>query len=228
MGVAGWGRATGRGDESVTGSTKHKTPTEAIRGQAALYALGALDEDEAGRLEDHLQEDCQTCTGELESFRTVAFGLSIAPIPVEPPPAVRTELLKRISSQSLSEDAPSQVWKAWPGSDLSVPLLTVRAGEQNWEETSFPGVRVRRLSSDPARDCVTMLVKMASGSHYPRHRHGGVEECFVLEGDLHVGDRVLYAGDYQRASGDSVHEVQSTVGGCTLFILSSLQDELLA
>jgi hypothetical protein len=49
----------------------------------------------------------------------------------------------------------------------------------------------------------------------------------VLEGDLHVGDMVLHAGDYQCAITDSLHDVQHTEGGCVLFIVSSLRDEII-
>ena len=70
-----------------------------------------------------------------------------------------------------------------------------------------------------------MLVKMAAGARYPRHRHAAVEECYVIEGDLHVSGTVLLAGDYQRADMDSFHGVQWTENGCTAFIISSLQNE---
>ena len=38
----------------------------------------------------------------------------------------------------------------------------------------------------------------------------------------------MHAGDYQRASGRSIHPVQSTDGGCLLLIVSSLRDEMVA
>ena len=68
---------------------------------------------------------------------------------------------------------------------------------------------------------------MAPGTSYPGHRHAGVEECYVLEGDLRVGDLVMRAGDYQRAAIGSVHGVQSTEGGCLLLVLMSDRDERL-
>jgi len=74
-----------------------------------------------------------------------------------------------------------------------------------------------------------MLVRMAPGTSYPRHVHAGPEECFVLEGDLAVGDGLrLVAGDYQRMESGSRHPDQSTEGGCLLLLISSLNDELVA
>ncbi len=89
------------------------------------------------------------------------------------------------------------------------------------------GIRVRRLFVDRERGTVSMLVKMAAGARYPGHRHAAVEECYVIEGDLHVTGTVLLAGDYQRADLDSVHGVQWTEKGCTAFITTSLHNELL-
>jgi anti-sigma factor ChrR (cupin superfamily) len=71
-----------------------------------------------------------------------------------------------------------------------------------------------------------MLVRMDPGSSYPGHLHAGVEECFVLEGELRVGEEVLRRGDYQRADEGSEHGIQWTEKGCLLLIVSSQDDEL--
>ena len=57
--------------------------------------------------------------------------------------------------------------------------------------------------------------------------HGGSEECYVLDGDLQVGVLPMERGDYQRVDGGSHHVVQSTTGGCVLFIRCSMSDELI-
>ena len=50
----------------------------------------------------------------------------------------------------------------------------------------------------------------------------------MLEGDLQVADTEMRAGDYQVAEEGSVHRIQSTRGGCTLLIVSSQDDVLIA
>ena len=76
---------------------------------------------------------------------------------------------------------------------------------------------------------VTMLVRMEKGTSYPSHRHAGPEECYVLAGDLEVGDQLeMHAGDYQRVERGSVHPPQTTREGCLLLITSSMHDELLS
>ena len=94
--------------------------------------------------------------------------------------------------------------------------------------TAFPGVSARRLFFDAAHQRVTMLVRMAAGATSPPHRHSGPEDCYVLEGDLDTGRRIMRSGDYEHSLPESVHATQSTRGGCLLFIVSSLGDEILA
>lgn len=120
-----------------------------------------------------------------------------------------------------------QVWRDWSSDPAASQLLTRRANEVAWEDTGVEGVSIRRLFVDRERNQFTGMVQMSPGSSYPRHLHNGAEECLVLSGDLHVGELVLHAGDYQRAPAGTVHGVQSTVGGCTLLIVSSLTDEML-
>ncbi len=153
-----------------------------------------------------------------------------------PPSGLRRRLLDRLrSNESAKATGSPQVWKNWgatptpsDGSEEPQPgWSSVRAEDTEWEATGLPGINVRRLHVDTAKQYVTMLVRMDPGASYLPHRHHDAEECFVLEGELRVGDEVLGRGDYQRAEAGSVHGVQSTETGCTLLILSSTQDRLL-
>ena len=85
---------------------------------------------------------------------------------------------------------------------------------------------MRQLFVDRKQRSATMLIRMDAGASYPGHRHGGLEECYVLEGDLHHDDRVMRAGDFEVVSEGSRHGRQWTEGGCLLLIRSSLDDEL--
>ena len=121
-----------------------------------------------------------------------------------------------------------QIWKRWAasGSDGDA-FLFLSASECRFEPTSMPGVEARRLFVDPESDRVTMLVRMAPGSSYPAHVHGGPEECLVISGDLRIGALHMKGGDFQHAEAGSTHVVQSTDEGCVLLIVSSLHDEIL-
>jgi anti-sigma factor ChrR (cupin superfamily) len=110
---------------------------------------------------------------------------------------------------------------------LSNGLATIPAGPEGWERTAIAGIDVKPLFVDAHKRRVSMLVKMSAGTSYPSHRHAASEECFVVSGEIQVGERTLRTGDYQVASEGSVHGVQRTEVGCVLFIVSSQDDELL-
>jgi anti-sigma factor ChrR (cupin superfamily) len=213
----------------------HEFLDDDLRDLAALYVVGALEPEEARRHRLHLHE-CETCRGEADSLARTAASLTLNAPQIEPPPALYDRVLARFraASDGAQGDAaagppPAQVWKVWSAPQPAAGGLSYEpAGDAGFERTSIAGIRVRRLAVDPLAGRVTMLVRMAPGTAYPAHRHGGAEECFVLEGDVRVGEGLhMRAGDFQRAEAGSVHPVQTTDGGCLLLIASSTSDELL-
>jgi anti-sigma factor ChrR (cupin superfamily) len=236
----------------------HPFGPEELREVGSLYSLGILPPEQMRLLEEHLRQGCPSCMEEIDSFLSVADELAHLAPQIDPSPGLRAKLLDLAGrdlasreaaaaavaaapaapmaiAQDSAANAPAasdeqgiQVWKNWDSAAPAPPLFLLRSNDSDWEATKVPGVAVRRLFFDAERQSVTMLVRMEAGARYPSHRHGGVEECYVLEGDLHVGDTIMKKGDYQRVETDQVHGVQSTEKGCTLLILSSLHDEILA
>ena len=212
---------------------RHDTLDEQARETCVLAALGALPPDEAAAFESHAAS-CPACRAERDSLAALAGELTALAPAAAPPERLWSRIAARVATtaQALvaANDRPRvQPWKAWTASAAArAGLLTIPSDDAGWQATSVAGIDVRKLFVDPAADRVTMLVRMAPGSAYPPHRHATAEECFVLQGDLRVdGDTHMHAGDYQRAEEGSRHGVQSTDGGCTLLIVSSLHDELL-
>jgi anti-sigma factor ChrR (cupin superfamily) len=103
----------------------------------------------------------------------------------------------------------------------------VRSNEGEWQETGFEGVNVKNLFVDDKNQFVTMLIRMEPGSYYPAHRHADTEQCYVIQGDLQVGEQFYQGGDFICRSPGSIDEDTQTAGGCLLFIVSSQHDELL-
>jgi len=166
----------------------------------------------------------------LQGFMRVLQGWPYALDQQAPPAALKQKILAAVRQPEpapSTQSVPLQLWKSWTTGTQPEDLVIQHREAGAWEATGVEGVEVKRLFVDAGRGYVTMLVRMAAGSTYPSHRHAGYEECYVLQGDLSVGDTVLQAGDYQRAKGGSVHTIQSTKNGCTLFIVSSQHDELL-
>lgn len=203
-------------------------------GTAATFLAGRLAPDEQERFEAHVL-GCPPCAEELETARRVIAELDAAAVAAadalaSPPPALRARILSSLRRPADDASSGVQAWKRWtspPGAEVAAGLATLRADDGQWEETGLPGVRVRSLAVDPERRYVTMLVRMEPGSDYPAHRHAGAEECLVLAGELSVGGTTLRPGDYQRADAGSIHGVQRSPTGCTLFIVSSQDDVLL-
>jgi len=224
------------------GATCTRYTAEVSEEQAALYVLEALSKEETSDFESHLSDGCAVCEDQVILNREMLAAEAFSAFFQSPPSSVRGRLLERVreeeqaSRKTSASPAPPtarrpqpsiQLFKNWtrPPADTS-DFYIRRSGQGEWESAA-PGVQFKKLAVDSERSYVTMLVRMDAGAAYPSHRHAGAEECFVIEGDLHVGDEVLGPGDYQFAGSGSDHGVQSTENGCLLLIMSSQKDELI-
>jgi hypothetical protein len=109
--------------------------------------------------------------------------------------------------------------------DTFTDRITVDPQSLIWQPHRVPGVMVAPLYVDLKKREVTALIRAEPGIRYPSHRHAAVEEIFMLEGDLVIGDDVYGPGHYIRSSPESVHELATSVGGCMLLVRTSLNDE---
>jgi anti-sigma factor ChrR (cupin superfamily) len=204
----------------------HTTVDEEAAGRAALYALGALEGDEAREFEEHMAAGCAACAAELREFETVAGDLGSAAPEAEPPAGVRARLLALVSKEGGGEsgadesrrdtrgDVPNLFGEGAPG------FLVLRAGEGEWRPTGDGGVSFKLLFADRERSTVTTLVRMEPGSRIRSHRHLGVEQCLVLEGDVRSGAIGMTAGDFNCSMPGSVHEELVSDGGALLLLVS--------
>ncbi|MCB1043808.1 MAG: cupin domain-containing protein [Acidobacteria bacterium] len=183
---------------------------------AAILESRDLDHEWAS----HLQS-CEPCS-QWWSQMLGSFDALGSIVPRLTPPSRLKARIMAIASQQSGDGG--QIWKNWKSAEEQ--LQVVRANPDDWMDTSYIGIQVRRLFADRLRDRITMLVRMAPGSAYPPHIHGGMEECFVLSGELKIGELTLKTGDYQHAPSGSAHVTQSTETGCLLLISSSYHDEL--
>ena len=203
---------------------KHTDAVDEIRERASLYALGALGQHEARAFEGHLEEGCGVCADELRSFEEVAGSLALAAeAPPAPPAGAREKLLERLAQ----EEGPARKSAGIFGAAGAQQFLTVRGSEGSWEEV-FTGIFVKRLFVDRGRSSVTSLYRFLPGAQIPPHPHGGVEECYVLEGDLEANGEVLGPGDYTCAPAGSFHPSVRTRSGATVLIIEQASRELLA
>lgn len=180
----------------------HTTLSSDARERAALYLVGGLDEEERERFEAHLG-GCRICREEVARLAPVADELVLAAPEAEPPLGLKERLLARVRARGFTLLPAAE--RAWIGSDV-------------------PGVEISQLWVDRTRERHTVLIRMAAGSSLPAHRHGGPEECYVVEGDLRDGELVLASGDYVRHDAGTAHAV-TTREGCLLLVTQSLRDQ---
>ncbi|MEA3192476.1 MAG: hypothetical protein QOD26_809 [Betaproteobacteria bacterium] len=100
-----------------------------------------------------------------------------------------------------------------------------RWSEPPWE-TVAPGISVKLFATDSEKQRVSMLVRLAPGTDYPPHTHAGVEELHLLDGELWIDDRKLYAGDYNRAEPGTADKRVWSETGCACVLVTSTQDLL--
>jgi anti-sigma factor ChrR (cupin superfamily) len=106
-------------------------------------------------------------------------------------------------------------------------FVVVRAGEGEWSATENEGVSVKLLFVDRERATVTTLVRMEPGARIPAHRHLGLEQCLLLEGDLRSGPIEMSAGDFNCSFPGSIHNELTTRGGALFLIVAPERYETL-
>jgi anti-sigma factor ChrR (cupin superfamily) len=85
-----------------------------------------------------------------------------------------------------------------------------------WQETNFPGIRIKVLVHDPETGLQTILTHMDAGAILPDHEHTQVEQSWVLEGSLvdHEGEST--AGNFVWRPARSRHSAHSPKGALIL------------
>lgn len=95
--------------------------------------------------------------------------------------------------------------------------------EPDWADVGG-GITCKILAAD--QDRVSMLVQLAPRADYPPHRHAGVEELHLLEGELWIDGRKLCPGDYNRATEGTGDKRVWSETGCICVLITSTADML--
>ena len=125
---------------------------EEAREFAAHYALGTLPAAETTDYERHLEDGCALCVQELREMEATSSELALIAPPEAPPPRLREKLLELVRLDAARPaDTDPQVWQRWKGTssttsssaDRSTGWISIRSGEEAWEDTGLPGISVR-------------------------------------------------------------------------------------
>ena len=186
------------------------------RDLVASYALAALGRSETESMKAHLPT-CLDCQQEYQALSSVTDTLSAwraQTLPSAVP--LWNRLAERISGQ--------------PQKKVAAPVSAAPVPAQGWSEPRWkevaPGISCKLLSSDSEADRVSMLVRLAPDTAYPPHRHAGVEELYLLEGELWIENRKLEPGDYNRAERGTADQRVWSETGCMCLLITSPSDQL--
>jgi hypothetical protein len=100
-----------------------------------------------------------------------------------------------------------------------------QAAAANWEPY-VDGITISNIDLDLISRQIYCFVRLEPGAKFPRHRHAGLEELLMLEGDLIIDGDIYYPGDYICSQPGSVHQPR-TDGGCLVIARSSIDDEVI-
>ena len=176
----------------------------------SLHVLQALPSSEVPVVEAHIA-GCAECQKEMERLRPIIGAFVSWPTDVLRP---STSLWERLARRIAAETGQQPV----------MPAPQPHA-ESDWEEAAT-GLTYRVLATDTENDRVSLLVRLAPGAAYPPHRHAGVEELYLLHGELWIDDEKLYPGDYNRAEPGTADQRVWSETGCTCVLLTSTRDVL--
>lgn len=189
---------------------------------APLYALDLLDLEERLWVEAQVQE-CPDLVEELASYQ---FAVGLIPYSAEPMPMaadLKDRLFDKLGLDPI-ETVPDPSPEIEPVVPPHPPLFAIGSQDLKWHPHRTEGVQVAYLFLDSAHSQRSLLVKAAAGVVYPLHRHQGIEEIYMLEGELILNGEVYLAGDYIRSYPNSIH-APSTSTGCMFLIHACIDDE---
>jgi len=143
-----------------------------------------------------------------------SIGLAEA---AQPPPSLKARILAGLEGAAPGPSLP-------PGGRFVSPgIAAVIVADAPWVSSPLPGIEYKLLHRDEERRSTTRLLRFSAGATYPSHRHGGVEEVFVLDGTVTLNGILLKPGDYCRAeAGTAEPTAFSETGGMAIIVSSDL------
>lgn len=167
----------------------------------------------------------------LRLVRALPYALETHPVPAE----LKARILAAIKEEQAVQQhmlAPKALAHSPPHATAplhahpAASLHIQRAEEGEWIDLGLKGVTFKHLFVDHETGYATTLVRMAPDSWYPTHRHAGYEECYMLQGEVSCGEVQLFAGDYQRMTGGTLHQPLHTKTGCMFLVVASEHNEV--
>jgi anti-sigma factor ChrR (cupin superfamily) len=132
--------------------------------------------------------------------------------PIDPPEATRAAMRERLLARlGASALAPTD------------RLYTLRLDDGEWRQLN-PLVEVKKLFQ--SGDGRALLYRFKPGGRLISHEHPTDEECVMLEGEVHLGDLVLRAGDFHLAPRGVPHQEIHSPTGALFYARTGLSERV--
>jgi quercetin dioxygenase-like cupin family protein len=102
--------------------------------------------------------------------------------------------------------------------------FTLRATEPGWV-TFNDRVQIRVLRRDLACGDQTILIRMLPGAQIDAHPHTQEEECYVIDGEIEIGNHCLRRGDMHVAPRGTAHQRILSRTGALLLVRAEIPAE---
>lgn len=104
------------------------------------------------------------------------------------------------------------------------PFILNRGSDRTWSSAMAEGSQISVFCDDPARHRRIGLGRIEPGVQVSLSQWEGLEEIFIISGDLIVEEQVVGPGDYLRSPQRSLQEFETQLG-CSFFFMSSLHGQ---
>lgn len=106
-----------------------------------------------------------------------------------------------------------------PAPDAALPVPAVGQGTLDmdvtaaeWQESGTPGFRLKPMLESRRDRLKTWLMQVDAGAYSPMHRHGDVEQIYVLEGTFYDQHKTYGPGSFIVRAPCADHEAGSETG----------------
>ncbi len=178
---------------------------------AALHGVGALDGEDAAAM-----AHCDDCPFGRLALAALGFEETAAAIaatafpPVAPSAGLKESIMARISAPD-------------PATDEAEVHFTAH-DEGEWQTLPGGKIRLKTLSDIEQAGHAMILLEAAPGAVFFPHSHAGMEEIFLISGDLSTNGRVLGPGDYLRHAAGTQHHKATSQHGCRALLVTAREN----
>lgn len=139
---------------------------------------------------------------------------SIDPLTHHP---VLAPMLAAVKPVEASADLATRIWDRI-GEQLPQPRVeSLRADEGDWRRLA-DRVWLKILVRDAETGIASFVVRYEPGSRVEKHPQAGPEHCFLVSGDLRIGDFQMAPGDFQFVEAGIEHGPLVSNGGALVFV----------